>query len=386
MSATQYEHLGIFSDWAAKAAAERDLRPLALPGAETQQQVRETLGFFFTDEQPQDVRVEAVWERDGVRGEAVSWSVGYGPRTEAWVLKPAGVTGPLPGVVALHDHGGFKFCGKEKIADGAEPPAEMVRSFRASAYGGRAYANALAREGFLVLVHDTFLWGSRRFPREVMDTGMAAAFPSFSAEQIARGFPYEVAEYDFLTRFHEHEVEKYCSLLGTTLAGVVNYEDRVAVNYLLSRADVTPGGVGCVGLSGGGCRSGLLQATCGAIRAAVVVGMMSTHEGLLDHNVRSHTWMFFPSGWSRFGDWTDLVACRAPSPLLVQYDNEDPLFTPQGMHAADRRLAAHYAHAGCPAAYTGEFYPGPHKFDLEMQSRAFAWLKQHLTTGSHQSG
>ena len=26
----------------------------------------------------------------------------------------------------------------------------------------------------------------------------------------------------------------------------------------------------------------------------------------------------------------------------------------------------------------GQFYPGPHKFDPEMQADAFAWLKERL--------
>ena len=45
---------------------------------------------------------------------------------------------------------------------------QFATAFRARSYGGRAYANALAREGYVVLVHDTFLWGSRRFPPETM--------------------------------------------------------------------------------------------------------------------------------------------------------------------------------------------------------------------------
>jgi hypothetical protein len=64
--------------------------------------------------------------------------------------------------------------------------------------------------------------------------------------------------------------------------------------------------------------------------------------------------------------------------LLVQYDLEDTLFTEAGMRAADARLAAHYAGVGAPENYIGQFYPGPHKFDLEMQAAAFAWLKQRL--------
>ena len=105
---------------------------------------------------------------------------------------------------------------------------------------------------------------------------------------------------------------------------------------------------------------------------------MSTFEGLLDHNVVSHTWMLYPFLWSRFGDWPDLAASRAPAPLLVQYDNEDDLFTPVGMKAADAKLRAIYAAAGNPEGYCGQFYPGPHQFSLEMQERAFAWIKQTL--------
>jgi dienelactone hydrolase len=190
----------------------------------------------------------------------------------------------------------------------------------------------------------------------------------------------EIAEYNAAAGHHEHLVEKYCNLLGTTLAGVVAYEDRVAVNYLASRPDVLPDRIGCAGLSGGGNRATLLVASCDRIAAAAIVGLMSTYEHLLDHNVMSHTWMFFPNGWARHGDWSDLAASRAPMPLLVQYDLDDDLFTPEGMRAADARLSAHYTGVGAPKAYWGEFYPGPHKFDLAMQESAFGWLVQQLAS------
>jgi len=274
------------------------------------------------------------------------------------------------GVLALHDHGGFKACGKEKIAEGPDPLDDTLIEYR-KAYGGRSYTNALAREGFVVLVPDTFMWGSRRFELDEMPASIRPAEP---AEPGA----------DFYTRYnqaastHEHLVEKYCSVLGTTISGLISYEDRVAANYLASRTDVIPERIGCVGLSGGGLRSTLLQATCERIRAAVVVGLMSTYDGLIDHNVVSHTWMLYPNGWARYGDWTDLAACRAPSPLLVQFDSEDPLFPLAGMRAADARLRAHYASVGHAECYTGQFYPGEHKFDLEMQTAAFAWLAHWL--------
>jgi hypothetical protein len=105
---------------------------------------------------------------------------------------------------------------------------------------------------------------------------------------------------------------------------------------------------------------------------------MSTYAGLLDHNVECHTWMLFPHGWARYGDWPDIAACRAPMPLLVQYDRWDNLFSPEGMQAAHERLHNHYATVGQPNRYTGQFHDNPHVFDLAMQQAAFAWLQAEL--------
>jgi hypothetical protein len=48
------------------------------------------------------------------------------------------------------------------------------------------------------------------------------------------------------------------------------------------------------------------------------------------------------------------------------------------MAAAHERLARRFIAAGAAEAYTGQFYDGPHKFDLEMQAAAFAWLREWL--------
>ena len=372
--AENYRHLGIFSDLVSAAKKKASLYPLAKPGEQTCSRLREVLGFYSSDEFPQDVRIEKEWAKDGIAGQEVSWSVGYGPRTHAYVLKPAGVTEPLPGVLALHDHSDFKFYGKEKIADGAEDPSDVITEFRKLPYGGRAYVNALAREGFVVVVHDVFLWGSRRFPLETMMDMMGEKTSSLLEQSDETS---EIERYNQTAYFHEHWVSKYCNVLGTSMAGVVAYEDRVAFNYLLSRADVDSTHAGCIGLSGGGNRAALLSALHESVSATVIIGLMTTYEALLNHNM-SHTWMLFPFGWARYGDWSDIAACRAPSPLLVQYDLQDYLFTEQGMHDAHLRLQNHYASVGKPEAYTGQFYPGTHKFDLEMQAAAFDWLKGQL--------
>ena len=372
-------HLGVYSDWAEAAKHQAELYPVAPPGEATRRRIRDMLGFAELPPVAGNARVEATWERDGLAGEEISWSVGYGPKTRAWVLKPAGADRPLPGVIALHGHDLLKFFGKEKIADGRDAAPAAVKNIRTNLYEGRAFANDLAREGFVVLAHDVFLWGSRRFPFETMPESIHRLVENWqSAREKTALKPTEAECYEVAAQYHEHLVAKYCTLLGTTLSGVVNFEDRFAVRYLCSRPDVRTGLVGCVGLSGGGCRAALLQATCDEIGAAVIVGMMSTHPELLDHHVECHTWMFFPPGLARFADWPDLAASRAPSPLLVQYDRHDELFPIQGMQAAHARIALHYDRIGQPDAYLGKFYDGPHKFDVAMQTDAFAWLRAQL--------
>ncbi len=167
-----------------------------------------------------------------------------------------------------------------------------------------------------------------------------------------------ITQYNTVAGAHEHLVAKYCNLLGTSLPGIVSYEDRIALNYLLGRPDVLTTRVGCLGLSGGGNRAALLNATHDRIAAAAIVGLMSTYAGLLDHNV-THSWLLFPYGWARVGDWPDLAACRAPSPLLVQYDLEDDLFTPAGMQDAHARLSAHYQQAGAAGSIYRPILPRP---------------------------
>jgi hypothetical protein len=102
-------HLGVYSDWAEVAKHQTELYPVAAPGEATRRRIRDVLGFAELPPIAGKARVEVTWERDGLAGEEISWSVGYGPKTRAWILKPAGADRPLAGVVALHGHDRLKF-------------------------------------------------------------------------------------------------------------------------------------------------------------------------------------------------------------------------------------------------------------------------------------
>lgn len=287
-------HLGSFAAFVDMAKAQKPLFPVAPPGESTRRSAWEVFEFTAHGEQPGDARVERSWRADGVDGEEVSWSVGYGPRTYAWILKPAQAQGPLPGVLALHDHGHYKLSRKEKIADGPDEPVPGLEAFRQLYYGGRAYADQLAREGFVVLAHDAFLWGSHKFPLDEMtdmERGLAKAVEAGLGPEVSSAAAdfYNGAAYS-----HEHVIAKYCALLGTNITAVVAYEDRAALNYLRARSDVVADQVACIGLSGGGLRAAVLRATSDHLRGCAIVGMMSTYDELINSCVAPHTWMLSP--------------------------------------------------------------------------------------------
>jgi len=82
-------------------------------------------------------------------------------RVPAFVLVPKHAPKRAPGIVALHDHGGFYLWGKEKIvALPDENPA--LADFRKQYYGGRSIAIELVRQGYVVVIIDMFYWGERR--------------------------------------------------------------------------------------------------------------------------------------------------------------------------------------------------------------------------------
>ena len=376
-----YSNLGVYSDLVQAARASRKQPP-------ADDELLKGLQFSPWKAEVRSPSGDSAWESDGIHGEAVSWSVGYGPRTEGWIFRRSDAKDrPQPGIVLLHDHGAFKYWGKEKVADGPGGMAPGLTEFRRQFYGGRSLAEAFARMGFTVLVHDVFLWGSRRIPYETIPTGDRDMGNLLFADQCKKenaawlALPEEVRRYNAAANFNEHTMAKIATILGTSLAGIVAFEDRLAVSYLRSRADICDGWVGCVGLSGGGLRSALLRGTCPEIRAAVIVGMMSSYAGLLDAHVPLHTWMLYPPAWAGAHDWPDVVARRFDAPVLVQYDRDDELFSMEGMTVADDHLREAFARTAWQENYRGEFYPGPHKFDLPMQEAAFAWLKNFTPIG-----
>jgi dienelactone hydrolase len=303
------------------------------------------------------VRVESRHEYDGLHIERLSWQLPGGPRTEAVFLKPAKSIEKLPGILALHDHGGNKFLGWRKIARIDDKTVPVLAKHQERYYGGVAWANEIAKRGYAVLVHDTFPFASRRV--------LTADVP----EGLRRGAA---------AAQNEHIMEKSLISAGTTWPGVYVVEDQRALDVLCARPDVDAARVGCAGLSGGGMRTVFLGGLDDRIRCAIAVGFMTTWRDFLLDKCFTHTWMAYVPLLPKDLDFPEILALRAPAPTMVLNCTEDPLYTVSEMQRADTIMKETFQRGGAANNYRCNFYPGGHKFDLQMQADAFAWFDRHL--------
>jgi dienelactone hydrolase len=372
--------VGAYGDWAAQLVSDPPRLSLRLPRwqgtaewqGQARQRYRDALLQPETGGTPR-ATVQHHIEYDGLAIEHLSWQLPYGPPTEALVLKPNGATGPLPGVLALHDHGGNKYFGVRKITRISKDPHPLMIQHQDHYYGGVAWANELAKRGYVVLVHDAFLFGSRRV--------RLADLPDVITNQLVERDPEsaeEIQHYNNFAANHEHLVAKSLFCAGTTWPGVFTGEDQRALDYLCSRPDVDSSRIGCCGLSGGGLRTVFLTGLDPRIRCSCCAGMMTTWRDYLLNKCYTHTWMIYIPGLARDLDYPEIFGLNLPNPVLVLNNREDQLFTVPEMERADRILRDVYQKAGAADRYRMKFYPGPHKFDREMQDEAFQWFDRWL--------
>jgi dienelactone hydrolase len=343
------------------------------------------------------VKVVNTYEYDGLHIENLRWQFPYGPPTEAVFMKPAARTGKLPGILALHDHGGVKYFGKRKIIRTSEKQHPHLEEHQRDYYGGRAWANEIAREGYGVLVHDVFSFESRRFMASDLP-GYAVRRMMTSPREVAEVKPedlasdksildYEVGEGEMLEHIHsynsfgeqhEHIIAKALFSSGLTWPGVFIAEDLFALRYLCSRFDIEAAHVGCCGLSGGGLRTNLLASLDDRVKCSVTAGFMTTWRDFALNVNYTHTWMVYIPGLPRYLDYPEILGLRVPLPSLVLATDNDPLYTLDEVHRAAAMLEEVYERAGASGAFAFNMHKGHHKFDVPMQEEAFDWFDRWL--------
>ncbi len=314
---------------------------------------------------------------DGLRIEELKWQLPWGRPTEAIVLKPENSQGRLPGILAFHDHGGNKYFGTRKITRTSVSQHPLMVSHQKDYYEGFAWANEIAKRGYVVLVSDAFPFASRRVMMQDIPPEHRQGLSDDDPED-----PGNIEAYNRWASDHEHIMAKSLFCAGTTWPGVFLAEDLKALDVLCSRKDVDSERIGCAGLSGGGMRTVFTGGLDNRIKCAVCVGFMTTWKDFLLNKSFTHTWMTYVPVLPNELDFPEILGLRVPLPTMVLNDTEDDLYTLPEMQRADRMLKEIYDKADAPEMYRCSYYPGPHKFDAAMQKEAFDWFDKWLKTPS----
>lgn len=290
-------------------------------------------------------------------------------RVPAYVLIPKNASLPAPGIVALHDHGGFYLWGKEKLVD-LEDEHPVLTEFKEQLYEGVSIASELARRGYVVIVIDMFYWGERRMLLDE-DPPEYADREEMTREQI-NAFNHRSGQ-------NEQLVARSLFTTGITWPGVMIWDDIRTLDYLASRPEVDSEHLGCVGLSVGGYRSFVLAALDERIRTAVDVGWMASFATQLERQVINTVgFVFHIIGLYRYLDFPDLAASIAPRAVMVMNGSQDRLFNQEGLQAAFRKIEACYEKAGVPERQRCRLFDVPHQFNREMQAEAWDWIKRWI--------
>ena len=313
-------------------------------------QVRELL-WQPEDRTAYDVEIVDEQPRDGYRQRQLLFNVTRNSRVRATMLVPNG-PGPFPAALLLHDHGAKFDIGKEKLI---EPWYDDTRLASAQAWStkyfeGRFVGNELAARGYAVLAVDALGWGDRG------------------------GLTYEGQQALASNMFN----------LGSSLAGLMAYEDVRAAGLLATLPEVDERRIAAVGFSMGSYRAWQVAALSNHVAATVAACWMTGLKEMMvtgNNTLRgaSAFFMLHP-GLSRYLDIPDVAAIAAPRPMMVFNGELDTLFPRAGVDVAYAKLRAVWASQHANDRLVTKLWPGlGHVFNRPMQDEAFAWLDRWLS-------
>lgn len=330
---------------------------------------------YFPQEAPLNPCVLGMKQKNGYRHEEIEFDTARNIRVKGTLLIPD-KEGKLPAIVALHDHSGFYYYGREKIIE-QDPEPAVLKAFKEESYGGVSWADEAAKRGYVVLCIDGYYFGSRKLDIETVAEEITAQYAGKLEENPLGGDGY-IGVVNEICGDMERFLVKHIFMSGATWPGIIFHDDRKSIDYLCTREEVDTSRIGCCGLSLGGFRSVHLAALDPRIKCCAAAGWMPTFGSLLFNNLRYHTYMVYVPGLPAYMDLPDVASLTAPNPLLIQQCSRDDLYNLEGMEQACGKISEVYERLGIGGRFSSKFYDNRHEFNLQMQKDAFGWLDKWL--------
>lgn len=267
-------------------------------------------------------------------GGAAAYVTGY-------LLIPEGLKAKAPTVQYLHWHGGEYALGKDII---------WRKNSR-----DRTPADELLSRGCVVMATDTYAFGER--------SGKGPGGP----DEIGSG--------------EEMSLSKLNLWYGRTLWGMMLRDERLALDYLLTRPEVDSSRVGAMGISMGSTRTWWHMALDERVKLGVAVACLTRYQELIARGaLRVHGIYYFVPGMLRHFDSEAVVSLVAPRPLLCLSGDQDNGTPPEGVAKINEVVAQIYNVLGAPERYRSIVYPNVgHEWTPTMWEETTTWLDRYLT-------
>jgi len=286
-----------------------------------------------------NARVTGIVERPGYRIEKVTFESRPRLHVTANLYVPAG-TGRRPAILSPLGHS----------VNGKAWPSYQ-----------RLFSN-LARKGYVVLAYDPFGQGER------------IEYPGSGPGQSALGGG---------TSEHEYAGRRLI-LLGANFGLFRAWDGIRGIDYLLTRAEVDPGRIGCCGQSGGGTLTQFLAALDSRIHVAVV--SMGNTENLAQENVEppgsaDDAEQNIVPALARGIDRADLLYAFAPKPLLMTITLHDAghTYSPEYVSSSHDLLDEYkrvYGLLGAGDRVWLQATTVSHGYVYEMRRATYAWFNR----------
>ena len=283
-------------------------------------------------------------QREGYVAHKIELEISRGNTIRAYLLVPDG-KGPFPALVALHDHGAKFSIGKEKVIRPIAESEEVIKDAEAWAaknYDGIFTGDRYAAEGFVVLAIDALMWGNR-----------------------GEGTDGRQTKYDT-----QQALASNCLKLGTTLVGIITWDDLRSIDFLAAQEFVDSGRIGVYGHSMGGHRAWMAAALSDKVAAVASVCWMATSDALLaagNNELKGGSAFTMQIPFiSRWLDNPDIASLACPRPALFISGSSDKLF-PAGVVEAYEKMAAVWRSQGAEEVFGYSLFPSPHHFGKLMQ-------------------
>jgi len=267
---------------------------------------------------------------EGYRLQTVLLELGFTERVSVSIALPAKQEGHYPLVMFNHSHGGNYANGRN----------ELVRS---SAYLQQSsFAHTLTNMGYAVCCMDM------------------------------RGFNERSGK-------TESELVKEMLWQGKVLWGMMLYDTRCLLDYMLTRSDIDAGRVATIGMSMGGLMSWWLAALDERINVVVdICGQVDAHTLISKRGLDHHGFYHYVPGLLKHFTTLQIQNRIVPRPRLSLTGQHDRLCPVEGVHLLKVGLDQAYLAAGCPNNFQTLETTGGHMETVEMRTAWTQFLQQYL--------